>query len=278
MRFGWSPKAASTRIRGIAKIIAALFIAAYIFIYLVQPFSDFWNTFSSDLFAPIVALLPAVVATMIWLRYEPTDAPRRVWAAFAIGLWLWVAAEVIWGYLNVTQGDVQIGIADVFWIGAYFFFSGALVHQYLILAHPTARVLAIRVLIGFLAVAAFNLLIYVLLISTAEETSKFDAAVNAFYPAADLVLAGLALGHVRNFMGGAFSRPWLGLLAFTFGDLMYAWLDISGLYPASVEQGTWLSVTSDIVYFAAYLILGLGVLSQWAFMKYGLRCSPAEAQ
>ena len=276
MRFGWSPTETSARIRGFAKIAALLSIAAYVLLYLVQPFSVFWNTLVADLFYPAAALFPALVATMIWARYEAADSPRRVWASFAIGLWLWVVAELIWGYLNVIQGEVPISLADVFWASAYFFFSRALLQQYQILARPTARELSGRILIGILCLLVFNLLIYALLIAGADAPSKLDAVVNSFYPAADLLLALVALWHVRHFMGGAFSRPWLGLLAFTFADLMYAWVVISGLYPASIEQGNWLSTISDVAYFGAYLILGLGILSHWVFLRYGLR-SPARA-
>jgi hypothetical protein len=72
-------------------------------------------------------------------------------------------------------------------------------------------------------------------------------------------------------MGGALARPWLGLLAFSFADLLYAWIEISGLYSWSVDQANLLSTVTDIVYLGAYLVLGFGVLSQWAFLKYGLR-------
>jgi len=277
MRFGWSPKEAHVRVRNLSKVATFLFIAGYIVIYLVQPFSDFCNTLISDLFYPAAALFPALVATLIWTHYEATDAPLRVWRPFAIGLWLWVVAELTWAYLNMTQGEVPIGLADVFWASAYLFFGGALVHQYYILVKPTTRELLFRTLIGILGLLVVNLLIYIFLISTAEESSKFDAAVNAFYPAADLVLSLIALWHVRHFMGGAFSRPWMGLFAFTIADFMYAWADISGLYPASLEQGNWFSTITDITYFAAYLILGLGILSHWVFLRYGLR-SPAETK
>jgi dipeptidyl aminopeptidase/acylaminoacyl peptidase len=90
-----------------------------------------------------------------------------------------------------------------------------------------------------------------------------------------VLLSVIALWLARNFAGGVFARPWLGLLAFSISDLLYAWLELSGTYAWSVDQGNLLSTISDVAYFGAYLVLGLGVLSQWLFLKYGLR-TPVE--
>ena len=275
MRFGWSAKLTSARILGLASIAALIFLAVYVIIYQVEPFSEVWNLTITNLFLVAAALFAAAIATMIWAHYDPTDTPRRVWGHFATGLWLWAAAEMIWGYLNVIQGEVPVGLPDVFWVAAYFFFGQALLFQYQILARPTKQELLSRALFAILFLLVLNLLVYRALTSGAEIADKFDVAIDSFYPAADLLLALVALWLARNFMGGAFSRPWLGLLAFTFADLMYAWLEISGMHPWSVNGANLLSTITDIAYLGAYLILGLGVLCQWAFLKYGMR-SPGE--
>ncbi|HLO18009.1 MAG TPA: hypothetical protein VK206_24475, partial [Anaerolineales bacterium] len=202
-----------------------------------------------------------------------SDAPRRVWGSFAVGLWLWVIAESVWGYLNVTQGEVAEGPADIFWITSYFFLGRALFLQFQILVRPTVRELWNRVLIALLFLLALCLLIFSMLSPTSTGTDKWDVAINSFYPAADLLLALVAFWLARHFIGGAFARPWLGLLVFTFADLMYAWLEISGMYSWSVDQGNLFSTIADITYLSAYVVLGLGALSQWVFLKYGLRPS-----
>jgi hypothetical protein len=271
MQFGWSAKETSARVLRLAVIAAVILTAIYILIYWLQPFTQIWNTILSDLFLVIASSFAAIVATLIWLRYDPLDAPRRVWGPFAIGLWLWVVAETIWGYLNVTQGEVPEGPADVFWIVSYLFFAQALLFQYRIVAHPTKRELMSRSSIAIFFLLALCLLIYGVLHSASASAGRLDAAINSFYPAADLLLALIALWLARNFMGGAFSRPWLGLLAFSFADLLYAWIEVSGLYSWSANQGNLLSGISDVAYLAAYLVLGLGILSHWVFLKYGLR-------
>jgi hypothetical protein len=276
MRLGWNAKESSARIRGIAKIVAVLFILGYAVLYSTEPFSETWNVILINAFLVVASSVTAYIATMIWARYDQSDAPRRVWGNFAIGLWLWAAAELTWGYLNVTQGEVPEGISDVFWVAAYFFFGQALLLQYRILAHPNKSELWTRIVVAILSLLMLNLLIYRLFISTGASPNPFDAALNSFYPAADLLLVLVAIWLASHFMGGAFSRPWLGLLAFAFADLLYAWAEISGVYAWGINQANLLSTSTDIAYFAAYVVLGLGVLSQWVFLKYGLY-SPTAA-
>ncbi len=207
--------------------------------------------------------------------YEPTDAPRRIWGYFAFGLWLWVLGETTWSYWNLTlpNGEVPVGVPDVFWISAYYFLGQALLSQYQILVHPTQAELRSRVITSLLFLAISFALIFGVLEWFALSSSIGDTLVNAFYPAGDLTLALSAIWLTRHFQGGALGRPWIGLLVFAFSDLLYAWLQLSGAYAWSLDKGNWVSGFSDIVYFTAYLVLGLVLVSQWLFLKYGLRSS-----
>lgn len=273
MRFGLNPQTASARILRLAIGAALLLLCVYAVIYWYQPFSEVVNNFFSNFFTELASLFAAVLATLIWKRYDKEDAPKRVWSNFAVGLWLWFAGEVAWGYINLTRGEVPVGVQDVFWIISYFFFGRALLSQYKILKQPNSRQVLNRVLIAIFCLLALVFLVFTLLISNSEPMNNVDALVNAFYPAVDVLLSAIAIWLARNFAGGAFARPWLGLLAFSVSDLLYAWLDQSGFYAWSVAQGNLLSTISDVAYLAAYLVLGLGVLSQWLFLKYGLRSS-----
>lgn len=276
MRFGWSPKDSSARIRGMAKIGAVLFIVIYAIIYLAEPFSETWNSILANALLVIASSLTATIATLIWARFEETDTPRRIWRYFSVGLWLWAIAELTWGYLNVNMGEVPEGIADVFWVGAYIFFAHALYIQYRLLVNPTPREALSRLAIVIASFLVIYALVYRVMITWGGTERGFGAAVNSFYPVADLFLAVIAVWLVRHFRGGAFARPWLGLLAFSFTDLLYAWIEVSGIYSWSVNQANIWSAVFDIAYVGAYLVLGLGILSQWAFLKYGLLSSVAE--
>ncbi len=275
MRFGWEARQASDRLMQLAIIAAIGLIGVYVVIYFVGPFSAFTNILLADILTVTASVFSAVSATLIWRMYEPTDAPRRIWGYFAFGLWLWVLGETTWSYWNLTlpNGEVPVGVPDVFWISAYYFLGQALLSQYQILVHPTQAELRSRVITSLLFLAISFALIFGVLEWFALSSSIGDTLVNAFYPAGDLTLALSAIWLTRHFQGGALGRPWIGLLVFAFSDLLYAWLQLSGAYAWSLDKGNWVSGFSDIVYFSAYLVLGLVLVSQWLFLKYGLRSS-----
>ena len=273
MRLGWSAGQSTSRMKWLAIITFIVLVAVYTYIYFIQPFSSFWNDLASNVLSEIASLASAVAATMVWAYYEKSDSPRRVWSYFAFGLWLWFAGELVWGYLNMTVGEVAIGVPDFFWIIAYFFIGQALLQQYRILFRPTMRELFGRALVIAVSVFALTLLVFLLFKPIAESSSLLETIVNAFYPSADLVLALAALWLARSFQGGALGHPWIGLLVFTFSDWMNAWLQLSGIYAWSLEQGNLLSTFSDILYIVAYLVLAYGAFSKWLFLKYGLRPS-----
>lgn len=277
MQLGLSTKEISSHIRGAAKVAVLVYLAMYTAVYIWAPFSEDWNNIVTNSLLVGASAFVAVIATLIWNNFEYGEAPRDIWACFTIGLWLWVIAEQTWGFLNIAQGEVPEGVADVFWVAAYFFFAAALLYQYRILAQPNKQELWKRVLFGILLLLALYIPLYYALSSTEVDPQDwFGPIVNSFYPVADLLLGGIAIWLVIHFRGGAFSRPWLGLLAFCVTDLLYAWIEISGNYAWSVNANDLLTALFDIAYLGAYLILGLGLLSELVFLKYGMRSSSPE--
>lgn len=274
MRFGWNPKQAFLRSNMTVLLGALILIALYAIIYFVEPFSPFVNNLTANMLSVVAALSGAIFASMVWAKYEKTDAPRRIWGNFAIGLWLWAFGDAIWGYLNLVLPDGEVpnnALNNIFWVIAYYFIGRALIAQYQILVQPTRRELTNRITTVVLFWCSAFVLIFILLKFFSDSSAALDTMVNAFYPASDLTLGLAALWLARNFRGGALGRPWIGLLVFALSDLMNAWLQLSGTYAWSLEQGNLLSGISDIIYFSAYLALGFGAFSQWAFLKYGLR-------
>ena len=273
MRLGWSATQSTARMKWFAITVFIGLIAVYAYVYFIQPFPSFWNDLTSNVVSELASLASAVAATLVWAYYDKTDSPRRVWGYFALGLWLWFAGEIAWGYLNMTVGEVATGIPDVFWIIAYLFIGQALLQQYEILFHPTRRELLRRAAIIVISVFALTLLVFLFFRSIVESLSHIDIIITAFYPSADLVLALAALWLVRSFQGGALGHPWIGLLVFAFSDWINGWLQLSGVYAWSLEMGNPLSALSDLLYVAAYLVLAYGALSKWLFLKYGFRSS-----
>ena len=278
MRLGWEAQNASRRLMRLAIITDIGLIVAYAVIYFQEPFASFTNTLLADILTVTASVCSAIAASLVWSIYEKADAPRRIWGFFAFGLWLWVVGELTWSYGNLTlpNGEVPIGIPDAFWIIAYYFLGQALISQYKILVRPTQPELKSRVTSSVLFLCVAFAVIFSILKWLNLSSNTVDTLVNAFYPAGDLTLALSAIWLTRHFQGGALGRPWIGLLVFAFSDLMYAWLQLSGAYAWSLDQGNLVSGISDIVYFSAYLVLSLGSFSQWLFLKYGLR-SPSKA-
>jgi hypothetical protein len=271
MRFGWTAQASFQRTLWIAYLVDILLTLFYIFIYSFEPFPEFWNVVLANTILVLAALAAAAMAFVIWRMYDKTDAPRRVWAPFTIALACWLVAELVWGVINVVQGEVPIGWPDFFWIISYPIFGWALFQQYHILTSYPLRKIWARAGIAVLSVVVFTTVTYLVLTSVAGTPKDLAAVINSFYPAADFVLAVIAVRLARDFIGGAFSRPWFGLIVFAVSDLIYAWLEISGLYTWSIEQGNLLTTFSDVIYVMAYFVMGITLLYQWLFLKYGMR-------
>jgi hypothetical protein len=270
MKSGWSSTQSSQRTLRIAGTLFLTMFLFYIIVSRYQPFSDFWNNVLANAVPQVASLLAAVFATLIWNHYDRQDPPRHVWGWFALALWMWFGAEVAWGYLNIMAGEVSLGLPDVLWITSSLFLGLAFIQQFRILAEPGSRVLWTGIAIAAAALAGLTAGIHRMITAVAATPPTLDVIVNSFYPAADLILAVIALWLARNFRGGAFSRPWIGLLVFSFADLLYAWLEASGMYAWSLEQGNLLTTLADAAYLASYLVLGWGILYMWLFLKYGL--------
>lgn len=271
MRFGWTAQASFKRTLWIAYLVDVVLTLVYLYIYSVEPFSEFWNVVLINLILVLAALAAAGMAFVLWRMYDKDDTPRRVWAPFTIALVCWLVAEITWGYINVMQGEVPIGWPDVFWIISYPIFGWALLQQYLILTQYPLRKVILRACIGILFVVAGTMVTFSVLTSAAGTSRDLPSLINSFYPVADFALAFVAVRLARDFIGGAFSRPWFGLIVFTISDLIYAWLEISGLYSWSIEQGNSLTTVSDLIYVIAYFVMGITLLYQFLFLKYGLR-------
>lgn len=271
MRFGWNAKASFNRTLWVAYVASILFALIYVIVYWFEPFTEYWNNFFSNFFPIIASSATAITATLIWRSYDKTDAPRKIWAPFMVGLWMWLGAEISWGIINMMNDEVALGLPDIFWVTSYGVLALAVYRQYQVLFNPPLPKLISRSIISVLFLFGFTLLISSLFTSAAGAVSRFENIIDSFYPVADFLLAFIALKLARNFGGGAFSRPWMGLIVFSVSDLIYAWLEISGLYTWSVAEGNLYSTIADVSYVIAYLVMGLSLLYHWLFLKYGMR-------
>ena len=247
--------------------LSLVLIAAYIILYQYTPLAPVLNDVVLNSIITFGALTGAVIATLIFLYYQPEDRPRKVWLNIMIANWLWFLGELLWqiyAYFNDSNVPVP-SLADACWIGGFLFFTFAFYHQYVILTpaqKDTIRTFAIGTWLVVMLIPAVYL--------SLTDSFTVNFYVEFYYPFADLAvgLAGLALVFI--FRGGALMRPWIGLMVFGLSDLLYAWREKTQLYAASAESGNLLSLLIDTTYLAAYLILAVGFLGQWVLLRYGL--------
>lgn len=251
-----------------ALLVAGGFIFLYAWVYFAQPFSGHIN----DLVVNLLTILPAILCTNFALllrsSYQPGEILYKAWSRFSLGFGLWAFAELIWTIFNLTVGEVEIGLPDIFWILGYGSWISSILIQYNLVARPTGQGSK-----AFASMLRFWYLILVILAVLALINFFFPGEtipllVNYFYPLGDLLLILAAIWLAHTFLGGAFAYPWMGLLLFAIADVFYAWLESSGLYAWSVENGNLLSGLADLLYIASYLAVVLGALMQWLVMRY----------
>ena len=249
--------------------VAVVITVIYIYAYQAETLPALWRNIYVNFAFPIVALLGAALATHIWLRFDPTDRPRAVWRNFALGLWMWAVAEIIWAvYLQIHGKAPAASLADIPWAVAYVFFGAALLQQYRAIFHPATRrerrlVIAAVATIVILSVAGTAVLRWII----GVPEGPLGTFLNVFYPLGDLVLAIVALRLARAFGGGLWARPWIALLVFAVADAMYTALLLSGLYAFSAESGNVLSLIADTAYLGAYIVLALACHAQLLLLR-----------
>jgi len=248
--------------------IAVLLVLLYTFIYIFEPFPSSGNNLASNLLTVFSSLFSAIAATMVWAFYDKADAPRHIWDRFSIGLWLWFVAETIWAILNMRYGEVNTGLADFFWVLAYGFMFGALIQQLRILSFENPKTTRKRMAWMGVLFALLAVLLVLILINFFYPLDFITNLVNGFYPLGDLVVGLLALWLIRSFQGGIFIRPWVSLILFAVTDFLYFVSEYTGIYSWGVEKANLLSTITDILYFAAYLAISVGIFGQWLSLRY----------
>lgn len=253
-----------------AVLTVIVLTGAFFYIYWNSPFSGDWNDILLNFSFTFVATIAASIATHIGIRFQRGELPRRVWANLALGLWCWTLAETVWAIQSLFREVPDVSWADVPWVGAYYFFIAAFIHQFRLIARPTKvqerkwlRIVLLVVLVGSALVTQLARILW-----TSEQT-WFETYIAVFYVFADLTMAGAALKISRTFGRGLLGRAWVGLLVFAISDLVYSALLITGLYAQSAKGDSVLSMFADALYFDAYLITALALLTNYVLFRYG---------
>jgi hypothetical protein len=254
-----------------------VWIAAVIGLYALSASLDQsvldWAIDSGDV---LVSIACATLCFILWRAADKGEDLRRVWMLMGIGLGLWAIAEIFYAtYELVLLEDTPTpSLADLLWVPAYIPLVMALWTRFRILRVPLTHGQWIS-LIGAFAVMGLMSIITVILPNLPGAEAMQSASGSAgdtanlflgiFYGVGDLLIAFAAGLMIIALMGGRFSRVWaliaFGFFAISVADSMYYAGLANGLYSDAVPV-TLFTATSDIAYFAGYVMIAFGLFEQ----------------
>jgi len=253
-------------------VIAFTMISIYVWVYVFYPFADLTNLLILDGLTALSSLMCAVLLTLTASFFQRDELPRVIWVYYAACIWLWVLAEMVWGYYNITAGEVpSFTIADVFWFFGYVLFTVSIVRQYRLIYFDKSKWVRATAVIAWIAVLLVTRLITVLI----ESEMPAQDFILYFYPVADFAIGIAALYLVYKFRGATLALPWLTFLVYVASDSFYVWSTTSGFYDWQL-RGFSISLLMDTSYLVTYLIMAWGAMQQYLLLKYGPNFSDAS--
>ena len=262
----------------IAVLASVILLILIVWVFYFEPFSQFLSPFWNNNLVDILILIPAVGAamagTLVMRQFEKNETPYRVWRAFTIGLWFWVAGEVsgiVYDaiYWDSTYPDFRL--VDIFWLFGYFFLGLSLYYQ-LRLVYGAQNRKGRRLYLGLVALA---LLVTAGLTNMAARSGLGAGSawiilfISVLYPVFDLTEGAIAIWLSLLFRRGQWSRPWWGLILFAWADSIntFYWLGGYDRIPVSVQDA--LDFISLVAYPTSYMVAGLALLSNYFILRYG---------
>jgi len=272
-RFGITPR----QILWISAAVFLILLSFLVWVYLTELQSQttsFWN----NEFVSYIILIPAIGAamagTLLTRQFKRGEPPQRIWQAFSIGLWFWVAGEIsgmVYDAIYIKTPAPDFSLVDVFWLLGYFFLGLSLYYQIRLVYGIQKRqdiflYLGLFVLALLIAAGLTNLTIKS---GRSEGYSWIFLFVTVLYPVLDLTEGATAIWLSFLFGRGQWSRPWWGLILFALTDSIDAFSRFGGYDFIPVIAQNALNFISLIVYPASYMIAGLALLSNYFILRYG---------
>ncbi len=264
----------------IIQISAAMFVlmlGLMVWVFYAEPlssrFSPYWNDKLIDLLILIPAVGAAVAGTLLTYQFEKGEIPYRIWQAFTVGLWFWVAGEISGAIYDMLYWDTsypEFSLVDLFWMLGYFFLGLSLYYQLTLVYGVKSR--NRRIYLGLVTLA---LLITAGLTTLAEKAGLGEGSVwiilfiTVLYPVFDLTEGAIAIWLSFLFGRGQWSRPWWGLILFALADSVNTFDWLGGYDLISVSAQDTLNFLALIAYPLSYMVAGLALLSNYYILRYG---------
>ncbi len=227
------------------------------------PDLDYWPQLVADGLTIIPAIGAAIAATFLLRQFNADDKPRRIWFWFAAGWWSWVLGEICGMVYDILQAPYgEISYYDIFWTVGYFCFGLALFFQYRNIYSTERKNATVSYLVAVVIILLITLGFtqWALYAGLGEGISWFALYLAVFYPVCDLAVGLMALWLVFLFGGGAWGRPWWGLIIFAIADAINIFLWIGGERLIPENMAGFLDPLSSTIYNAGYLVVMLGFL------------------
>lgn len=256
---------------------SAVLLILSVWAYYAEPLATADSTFWNDQLVAFLTLIPAVGAavagTLVTRQFGKDEQPHRVWQAFSIGLWLWVAGEaggLVFNVIYIDSGYPDFSLVDACWLAGYFYLGLSLYYQVRLVYGARRRGRRI-----YLGLVALTLLVTAGLTNLAAgaglggESAWIILFISILYPVFDLAEGGTAIWLSLLFGRGRWSRPWWGLILFALADSIDTlyWLGGYDLIPISAQSI--LDFISVTAYPASYMVAGLALLSNYLILHYG---------
>jgi hypothetical protein len=267
--------------RQIVQVSAAVFALLLVFIlwtFIAAPLSQILSAFWNDKLIDVLVLIPAVGAavagTLLTRQFEKGETPYLIWQAFTIGLWFWVAGEIVGMVYDAIYWYTiypDFSLVDLFWLLGYFFLGLSLYYQ-LNLVYGSKNKGRRRLYLGLVA---FALLVGAVLTNLAAKAGLREGSawiilyITVLYPVFDLTEGAIAIWLSFLFGRGQWSRPWWGLILFALADSIDTFYWLGGYGFVSMTTQSILNFISVAAYPASYMVAGLALLSNYFILRYG---------
>jgi hypothetical protein len=234
------------------------------------------RVFYNGITVNVTAAIALVFAVVTVCRQKLDGLYGRTYASLAIGLGLWLVAEITWTYFEVgLKIDTPFpSVADVFWLAGYGFFAYPLYRIYTFVGKNTVKQTAVLIVsittaitLGYLV----NLMIGVSELSQSQEQKADDILlmlVSISYPILDgvlLVPAILILWSIRN--GKLVVTHWmliaLSMILIAIADSGFGYIAVSNLN--SVQEANWVW---NILYNSGYLSIAFALIWYNRFLVF----------
>lgn len=253
-----------------AAVVAVVAIALIAILYLPPVYDNIGPLSKWVYYACLLSSVGAIVGLGVWLwrSFEAGEVLKAIYGMLALGMALWLIAEVIWATYDLVLGVEAPfpGLPDLFWALGFPPLIAALYLRLRTLgAAPSRGQLLIAVALAAIFAIAGVLLVVLPIAMAGGEATWLERAIDILFPLADLVVGVEALLVMFTLSGGRLAWPWgiiaSGFLLMTVGDLLFSYATWYEIY---LPEGhiNLISYLADAPYAASYVIIAFGVYLQ----------------